>query len=173
MSVLKKFIVFCLIAFLVLFLFTKNSPGGFRGGDVFQNNSIDAMNIHFGSVVNMETLSELHDCDGEISIQVFWDNESKSIHCATFEKKKDKVAYLYGYDFIPERINDKSGLSVYEVKNNCDVVYGIMPGNKSGVIINQSIMSDSFSFEVNGIQYKCWYALVEGGYSAVENASYQ
>ena len=163
------FTLIILFVILVIALFS----GGLRGGDAFQESTSEAMDIHFGSPVNMDSLSEVHECKDDICIEVFWNNDLNNIHCATFEKRNNKYAYLYGYDFSQEEITDKSGLNAYEVDNKSDVVYGIMPSDKKGVIINQNILSESFSFEANGTEYKCWYASVDGGYSAVEDVSYQ
>ena len=52
----------------MLVLLNKN---GFRGGDAFQKNTIDAININLGSNVNFKPLFEEHKCDDKIYIQVF------------------------------------------------------------------------------------------------------
>lgn len=170
---MKRITVLLTMIILLVVLVIAFFSGGLRGGDAFQKSTSEAMNIHFGTTVNMDSLSDIRECNDEICIEVFWNSDQNNIHCATFEKRNDKYAYLYGYDFRQEEITDKSGLNVYEVDNKSDVVYGIMPSDKKGVIINQAVLSESFSFEANGTEYKCWYALIDGGYSAVEDVAYQ
>ena len=169
---MKKALILCLITVILVFSIIKFLPQGFRGGDSFQNNTINAINIHFGSAMNYIEISKLYKCNKKIYIQVFHDLDADQIHLATFEKKNDKFAYLYGYDFVAKEINDNSGLIAYEVYNKCDVIYGIIPGDKNTVIVNQSILAENFSFKFNEKNFKCWYASVNGGYDAVENVSY-
>ncbi len=167
----KVFLFFgiVLICIIMLVLLNKN---GFRGGDVFQKNTIEAININLGSNVNFKPLFEEHKCDDKIYIQVFEDEDSKLIHCATFEKKGAEYAYLYGFNFELNGINDKTGLEFYDVYNGCDVIYGIMPGTQKGIIINESIITTDISFEIEDKTFYCWYASVEGGYDAVRSISY-
>lgn len=175
MIILKKrtFIIGSSIIIIIFLLFVIISkPGGFRGGNAFQDSTVKAMEKYCESNVSAEPLFEEQKCNDKIYIQAFWLKETETIHCATFEEKNNKYTYLYGFDFKPDEITEKSGLEVFDVYNKCEVVYGIMPGEKNKVMINEKIPSTTVSFVIDNSKYKCWYALVDGGYDAVKNVSY-
>lgn len=171
---MKKVILLITVFVVLVFVIIANlGTSGYRGGETFQASTIEAMNYYFEPDIKVEPLFEVRVCKDNICLQYFWIQETESIHCASFEEKNGKYAYLYGFSFRIQDITEKLGLEVLEVYNKCEVVYGIMLNDYDGVIINDTILSETVNFSVGSSKYKCWYAIVEGGYDAVESVAYQ
>lgn len=149
------------------------NTGGIRGGDVFQNTPLDAVQFNHGGDLNMEALSDIVDCNENICIQVFSDKITEEIKLISFEKKNDKYAYIYEMDFSTDEINDKSGLEAYDIYRKSEVVYGIMPVNQKGIVLNKNITATTVPFSVGDTEYKLWYAIVDGGSDAVTSVEYK
>lgn len=101
-----------------------------------------------------------------------YEKDSDKIYCCFLERKKEKYAYIYQYEFNPNEITDEFGLNAFDIFKQCDVVIGIMPAWNSSVIINDKIISDSEEFSFQGNNYKIWYATVDGGFDSIKKIKY-
>lgn len=175
-----------LIAIVVIFAFgclayiginKISETGGLRGGDAFQQNPVDAVvdavSINKAEKVNYIPLFDIVQCDEKICLQAFWDEDNERIDFVSFEKKNNKYAYIYGFDFYTDEITEKSCLTACDVFKGCDVIYGIIPTDKDGIIINGTIESTIIPITVKNQEFKCWYAIVDGGADAIDSIEYQ
>lgn len=162
----------------------KPSDGVKRNDEAFSSSTIEALRKNIEEETE-EKISELTSLSGTLYwYKGFWfeafSDENNKIYCAVFDSRRIENELRYVsikyFDFTDNEITEETGTkyynAFYDAFSKQNLIFGIMPAEHSGILINDSLQAYILPIEVNGKQYNCWLAIFDGKIDKLKSVEY-